>query len=143
MVVSSLLVRSLTAGENLRRIEIAEAIDFGSAEKAEVDASALQQAHDRKHVETLSGAADVGRISHGVDELGRWSGADDAILEEADGAGRVSAFGDDEGDERQAHANEDNFPVANLARRGSDHQFAEGEGGGGIGGSGGHLAIGF
>ena len=71
--------------------------------------------------------ADVGRVAHGHERLRGGGVAHDPVLEEADRAGRVGALGEGEGEEGQAHADEDDLAVADLAPRGDHHQLAVGE----------------
>ncbi len=102
-------------------IEIAEAINFGSTEEAGVHAALLEEGHDVEHLSALGGVEEIGRIGHGVEELSGGSFADQAIFVEADGVGSVGAFGDDEGEHGEAHADEDEFVIVNFAGCGGDH----------------------
>ena len=68
----------------------------------------------------------IGRIAHGVEQLGGGSFADDAVFEKSDGAGGVGAASDEESQHGKAHADEDDFAIVNFTRGGGHHQFAEG-----------------
>ena len=103
------------------RIQIAEAVDFGAADKAKIDAAGLQQAHDV--VETAAGesASHIGRIAHSEDRFKRRPIADHAVFEDTDGARRMGFFGDSKAKERQTHADKYPVAVANFPRRSGDH----------------------
>jgi len=88
-------------------------------------ATALEERHQVEEAGAPDGVADVGRVGHGVQQLGRRRVAHDADLEQPDGARRVEAFRHAESQERQAHAGEHDLAIADLARCGDDHQFAE------------------
>src|SRR5271156_6787791 len=107
-------------------VEIAEAIYFGGAEKAYVHATLLQRAHHVEHSAALRGAAQIGRIAHGVEKFGGGSFAENAIFKKADGAGGMRAARDQEREHRQAHADENEFAIADFASGGGYHQFAKG-----------------
>ncbi len=70
----------------------------------------------------------IRRIAHGVEQLGGGGFANDPIFKEADGAGRVGAASDEEGEHGEAHADEDDFAIVHFTRGGGHHQFAEGVG---------------
>jgi hypothetical protein len=109
-------------------IEIAEAIDFRCAEKTYVNASLLQQTHHIEHLAALGGAANICGIAHGVKKLGRRRLANDSIFKKSNGTRRMRASRNQEREHRKAHAYEDDFPIENFTRSGSDHKFAEGVG---------------
>jgi hypothetical protein len=111
---------------HLGRVQVAETVNFGGAEKSQMHASGLQQAHDAEHVQTLRSTENIWRIGHGVDEFGRWRGADHTVFKQADRLRSMGAFCHDESDERKAHADEHNFSVADFAGGGGDHQLAGG-----------------
>src|SRR5690349_14259660 len=108
---------------HLRRIQIPETVYFGSAEEAEIDLSRLQQTHHAYHVETLRRAEQIRRIGHRVDQLRRWGASNQAIFEQSNTIRSVRFLRDDEGDQWQAHANENNFAVANLAGSSGHHEL--------------------
>jgi hypothetical protein len=120
-------------------IEISEAIDFGCAEEADVDAALLEKIHDVKHLAALGGVQNIWRVAHGVEKFGGGIFANDTVFEKSDGAGRMGAARDEKGEHGEAHADEDDFAVVNFARCGGHHQFAEGVG---ASGSFGFLAMG-
>src|SRR5438876_6401439 len=64
-------------------------------------------------------------IGHGVDQLRRRSGAYDSVLEQAYSIWRMRFLRDHKCDQRQAHADEDDFRVANFAGGGGDHELAQ------------------
>jgi len=109
-------------------IEISEAVNFGGAEEADVDASLLQEIHDVEHLAALGSAEDVRRVAHGVKQLGGGSLTNDAVFEQANRAGSMGAASDEKGEHGKAHADEDDFAIVNFARGGGHHQFAEGVG---------------
>ena len=80
-------------------VEVAQGIDLGPADEADVDAALLQQAHDVHQPEAGDGAHDVGRISHRVDEGFGGPVADDAVLEEPDRIRRVVCLGQPEAEQ--------------------------------------------
>ena len=106
-------------------VEIAEAIYFGCAEKADVHAALLQQTHHVEHGAALRCGAKIRWIAHSVEKLGGGSFAENAIFKQADCARSVRAAGYEKGKHRQAHANENQFTVADFARGGGYHEFAE------------------
>src|SRR5581483_7940870 len=110
---------------DLSRIQIAEAIHFGSAQEAEMYTPRLQQAHHAHHVEALRRTPDVWRIGHGVDQLGSRRSADDTICEQSNCIRRMSAFSNYKGDQRQAHADENIFAILDLAGCGRDHELTK------------------
>src|ERR1700722_1120537 len=107
-------------------IEISEAIDFGGAEKADVDAALLEEIHDVEHLAALGCVQDIRWIAHGVEQFGGRSFANDAVFEKSDGQGGVGATCDKEREHGQAHADEDDFAIVNFARGGGHHQLTEG-----------------
>jgi hypothetical protein len=107
-------------------IEIAETIYFGGAEKANVHAALLQQAHDVEHCTALRGATKIRRIAHGVEKFGGGSFAEHAIFKEADGVWSVRTTRHEKGEHRQTHADENEFGIGDFARGGGYHQLAEG-----------------
>src|SRR5580692_9376510 len=62
------------------RVQISEAINLSGAEKSQMYATGLQQAHYAQHVQALSCAKDVRRIGHGVDQFWRWGSTDHTIF---------------------------------------------------------------
>src|SRR5580693_9174250 len=64
----------------LGRIQVSETIDLSSAQKSQMDATGLQQAHYAEHVQALSCAQDVRRIGHSVDQFWRGGGTDHTIF---------------------------------------------------------------
>ena len=67
----------------------------------------------------------VGRIGHGVDQLWRGFGPNYSILEQSDAIWSVSLLGDDEGDQRQPHADKHYFSFADLTGSRCHHEFAK------------------
>ena len=51
-------------------IQVAEAIDFRSTQKTDMDTSLLEKAHDVKHLPALRSAQNIGGIAHGAEKLG-------------------------------------------------------------------------
>ena len=96
------------------RVQVAEPVDLGAADEAQVHEPLLEQRHDLERARAPERARDVRRVAHGHQRLGRRLIAHDAVLEEADGPGRVRALGEGERDQGQAHADEDH-----ARRRGS------------------------
>ena len=109
-----------------RGIQIAEAIDFGRAEKTELHAALLQKGHYVEHLAALSCAANIRWVGHGVKQFRRGSFANQAILVETDGARRMSPLRDEKCEHWQPHADEDEFAIGDFSRRGGDHDFARG-----------------
>src|SRR5277367_489314 len=107
-------------------VEIAETIHFGGAEKADVHAALLQQAHHVEHRAALRGTAQIRRIAHGVEQFGGRSFAEHAIFKKAHRTRRVRAARDEEGEHRQAHADEYEFAISDFTRGSGYHQFTEG-----------------
>src|ERR1051325_3623953 len=70
----------------LRRVQIAEAVDFSSSQESQIHAPGLQQRHDTHHVEALGRSEQIWRIGHGVNELRSRCGADHAVFKQADRA---------------------------------------------------------
>ena len=102
---------------DIGRVQVAEPVDLGAADEAQVHQPLLEQRHDLERARAPEGARDVRRVAHGHQRLGRRLIAHDAVLEEPDGPGRVRALGEGERDQRQAHAHEDDVAVADLAAR--------------------------
>jgi hypothetical protein len=102
-------------------VEVAKAIDLGAADEAQVHQPLLEQRHDLEGAGAPERARDVGRVAHREQRLGRRLVAHDAVLEETGRSGGVGALGVGEGDQRQAHADEDQILVADLAGGGDDH----------------------
>src|ERR1051326_4269236 len=106
---------------NHRGIEIAIAINFRAADEAELHIASRHRTHHIQGRSRPEGTIDVGRVTHRIKQLRGWLIAYHAALEEASTVGRVRAFGKRKSDERQAHADEDVFAVAYLARRTDYH----------------------
>ena len=102
-------------------VEISKTIDFGGSEKADIDAALLEKSHHVKHRTGKRRAAQIWRIGHRVEQLGCRCFANHTIFKKADRIWGVGAFGDRKGDERQTHADENNFEVVDLSRRRSHH----------------------
>jgi len=109
-------------------VQVAEAIDFRRAEKADVDAALLEQAHHLEHLAALGSFENIRWVAHGVEQLGRGRFANNSVFKKSDGAGRMGSPRHEEGQHGQAHPNEDHFAIANFARGGRHHKFAEGVG---------------
>src|SRR6266481_1475373 len=108
-------------------VEVAEAIDLGAPDEAQVDQALLEQRHDLEGAGAPERPQDVGGVAHREQRLRRGLVAHDAVLEEPGRPRRVGALGVGEGDQRQAHADEDQIVVADLPRGGDDHELALGE----------------
>src|SRR5438034_7477526 len=88
---------------NQSGIQIPKAINFSPAQKSQIDAPGLEQAHHTEHVETLGRVENIRRISHGVDQFSSRTRADDAVFEKSNGVRRMSLLRDNKCDQRQAH----------------------------------------
>ena len=109
-------------------VEVPLRIDLGPADKPHVHSPLLEEAHHVIQSETGYRPGDVRRITHGVDETLRRPVADDTVLEQADRIRCMGRLGQPEAEQRQAHADEDDLAVADLAGGSDHHQLAAGVG---------------
>src|SRR5437764_11493409 len=100
---------------NLRGIKVPETVYLCGAEKTQIDSTGLQQAHHAYHVQTLGRMQQVRRIGHGVNQFRSRLGANDSVLKQSNAIGSMGLFGHNKGNQGQAHANKNNFSIANLA----------------------------
>ena len=110
----------------IRGIEVAEPVDLRAADEPKVDPALRHESHRVRHPRRPQGAGDVRWVAHRAEKLGRGLVAHQPDLEQAPCVGRVRVASDRVRQHRQAHSNEDQVAVTDLARGDRDHQLLRG-----------------
>jgi hypothetical protein len=108
---------------DVRSVQVAEAVDLGPADEAEIDGSLSQERHHVAHAGRPDGADDVGRVAHGGEKGLRRPVPHQPQLEEPPGCRSVGAASHAVSENRQPHADEDQLAVPDLPGRHRDHQL--------------------